>query len=638
MPKNYTVKEVADILGFSTNSIYAFLKEKRIKGVRIGRGRFRIPEEELARILHLSKKPQSVVRVSVGSPAPVLMGDAQIILDEPKPSLMKFGELLAPNIFDWFIGLAAVIAGFGMFVFNVSFGSSEIASTPLIFPIIRLVLIACGMGIIISSMYFQGRGWHNVFHLCLSLLGFINAFGLMRSGDMEGALLYGLLGLTIGINHLLRLGGIVTIMIYATSLAFAYPLVIVFIPGDIHVQALTASLGMSPVSIGLLGLAVSITLVAGLWMGYARQWIIFFVAAWSIALFDMAVAVWYAHMLYWSRAFFFVVVGYFTGMLPHWWPLQQSVARRYKYMLHAIFAGIGAAMFIAVLIVYLLQQNVWDARERELASKLTIAQTRIENAVTSVRSSALVASVNTDFVAVVMKRDTAKLYAYAKIIYESNPNIRRLIFLDEAGDSVGVYPYGTLDDPNYAYRDYFQKAKATGQPVISDVFQARADNAGRYVLVVSVPLRDVKGAFAGVMAASLDLDRMGLILDQVATSERGEHFVIADAKGVILSHPNASLIGSTAPLGDPLYLGISGKQGVVDGIMIEKSPGMIAYTDIPALRWGLSLRVPSRNVFELTSFAIWAVFGLVGCMLFVGIGMFRVVQMRINQSQGSGSG
>ncbi|MCL4199842.1 helix-turn-helix domain-containing protein, partial [Patescibacteria group bacterium] len=60
MPKTYTVKEVADILGFSTNSIYTFLKEKRIRGVRIGKGRFRIPEEELSRILHLSKKPVGV--------------------------------------------------------------------------------------------------------------------------------------------------------------------------------------------------------------------------------------------------------------------------------------------------------------------------------------------------------------------------------------------------------------------------------------------------------------------------------------------------------------------------------------------------------------------------------------------------
>lgn len=638
MPKNYTVKEVADILGFSTNSIYTFLKEKRIKGVRIGKGRFRIPEEELARVLHLSKKPQQDVVSLVQPPSPsVALGDAKIIVDEPR-RVPVFGELLSPNIFDWFVGMASIVAGLGLFVYNVPFGSTDIASTPLVFPIIRLVLIACGAGIIISSMYFQGKGWHNVFHLCLSILGFINAFGLMRSGDVEGALLYGLLGLVIGINHFIRLGGIVTIMVYATLIAIMYPLVILFAPGDTHVQMLTRSLGMSPTNTGLLVLVVTVVLIAGLWAGYAKNRVVFFIVGWSMAICDVLVAVWYAHMLYWSRAFFLVVVGYFTGMLPYWWPIQQAVPRRYKFLLHGLFAGIGASMFIAVLIVYLLQQNVWDARERELVSKLGIAQTRIENAVTSVRSSILVASVNTDFVATLTKPDAVKLYTYAKIIYESNPNIRRLVFLDDAGNGVGVYPYGTLDDPNYAYRDYFQEAKATGLPVISDVFQARGDHAGRYVVVVSVPLRDAKGVFAGVMAASLDLDRMGLLLSQVATSERGEHFVVMDAKGVILSHPNAGVIGTTVPVGDPLYLGIQGKTGVRDGILIEKFPGMMAYTHIPSLRWGLSLRVPSRNIFELSSFAIWAVFGLVGCMLLVGVEMFHVVKQRIFQSQGGSSG
>ena len=59
MDKNriYTVKEVAKLLGFSTNTIYKYLDEGKIKSTRLGKeGRFRIPQKEVAKLLGV--KPQ----------------------------------------------------------------------------------------------------------------------------------------------------------------------------------------------------------------------------------------------------------------------------------------------------------------------------------------------------------------------------------------------------------------------------------------------------------------------------------------------------------------------------------------------------------------------------------------------------
>src|SRR3990172_6082229 len=66
MPATYTVKQVAQILGYSTNSIYTFLKEKRIKGVRVGRGRFRIPQFELDRLLLTTKSGSPLPQLPIG--------------------------------------------------------------------------------------------------------------------------------------------------------------------------------------------------------------------------------------------------------------------------------------------------------------------------------------------------------------------------------------------------------------------------------------------------------------------------------------------------------------------------------------------------------------------------------------------
>ena len=52
MPKTYTVKQVAVALGFSTNTVYKYLDEGKIKATRLGsEGRFRIPESEVTRLL-----------------------------------------------------------------------------------------------------------------------------------------------------------------------------------------------------------------------------------------------------------------------------------------------------------------------------------------------------------------------------------------------------------------------------------------------------------------------------------------------------------------------------------------------------------------------------------------------------------
>lgn len=640
MPKTYTVKEVADILGFSTNSIYAFLKEKRIRGVRIGKGRFRIPEEELSRILHLSKKPVGVPVAAapvasaeasatsvIGSSVDALSPTGDAVFIEPKYSdagKMR-GDLLAPNIFDWFIGLGALVAGVALFLFNTTFTAEELPRMTLLYPVIRIVLIACGFGVIISGVFSKAGGWRRVFHLTLSVLGFINAFGLIKSGDIEGGALYGAMAVMILLESFVRFGGIVAIGLYVSMIAILVPAVILFFPIDSHVSALSAMIGMPTLTMGIASLVVSIVLLILFWLGYAGNRRLFLSAAWLLTIGDVAVALWYAHLQYWSRSFFILVVGTFTALLPYWWPLQQQLSRRYKLLLHGLFVVIGAVFVLAVLVVYLLQQSIWTVREREALNKLHIAHTRITNATSSIQGSLEVASSNTDFVRSVSEPDIATLNKYSKIIYESNPNVRRLVFLDKNGQGIALYPYGTFDEPNFSYRDYFQQTKNTGKSYISDVFQAKSDQSGRFVVVIATPLFDA-GAFSGVVTASMDLERIGFLLSQVAAGGQGEYFVVVDARGVILSHPNEKLIGSVVPSSDPLHRALKGEEGIVKGMLIEGMLGMMGYVYIPELRWAISLRAPAAKIFGLSAEEIWIVFGVV-CVI-IGVGITVISYMR----------
>lgn len=52
LPKLYTIKQVTEILGVSTNTLYKYLSEGKINALRFSKkGRFRIPETEVTRLL-----------------------------------------------------------------------------------------------------------------------------------------------------------------------------------------------------------------------------------------------------------------------------------------------------------------------------------------------------------------------------------------------------------------------------------------------------------------------------------------------------------------------------------------------------------------------------------------------------------
>src|SRR4030065_120029 len=105
-----TVKQVADILGYSTNSIYSFLKARRIKGVRVGKGRFRIPQAEIDRLLD-RKSPASKQLASVaGEIKPAVAVEAS----ELKRMPLRLPHVNVPDIFDWFTGISAVAVGLAL--------------------------------------------------------------------------------------------------------------------------------------------------------------------------------------------------------------------------------------------------------------------------------------------------------------------------------------------------------------------------------------------------------------------------------------------------------------------------------------------------------------------------------------------
>lgn len=623
MPKNYTVKQVADILGFSTNSIYTFLKEKRLRGVRIGKGRFRIPEEELARVLHLSKK--AVADSTIHPVAPI----------DTSP-LVSDRDVVAPNLFDWFAGLAAIIAGFGFFLFNSSLVQPQVNGFSQVTGAVGLILIAAGGGVLASAVLRQSRGWHQIFHGLLGTLGILNAWILFRGGDIDGAILYGTLGFVLWVGVVTHFPGVVLFGVYMTLLGVLFPVWILGFASLPRIAAAARAFGISPMWFNVVVTIVSAASLLFYWVGYRGKRAALITAGILIAASCLLGAVWYGLMQYWSRAFFLIVLGFFGAMMPHWQKLCDLAPRQQRLVLHGLFAGVGGVLFAAILVVYLLQRNAWMASESEFLNRIATAQNVLTSTIESAQSAAVITAANRDVVAALEKKDAETLIRSSKLLYESNPTIRRVVYLSASGEGVSLYPYGTFDLSNYAFREYFIQARDTKAPYMSNVFQSAVDNVGRYVSVVAVPLFGSKGEFAGVLAVSLDLNRLGFKLRQLAQESRGEYFLILDQNKQVLSHPDVARIGTKLPENDVIYTTPSGQKGVTSGVLSEGVLGLVAYGSIERLGWTVMLRMPVTQVYVYTSHAVPWVFGTVAVVLIAALWLLCFLNIRWSRQSGGG--
>ena len=114
MNKNYSVREAAKMLGYSANSIYSFLKRGELKGVRVGKGKYKISQKELDRFT--AEKPEEEVKTQeplVLQKPRTGMSLAEISNDQPlRTAILWLQERVGlPKLFDWLVGLSSIVLG-----------------------------------------------------------------------------------------------------------------------------------------------------------------------------------------------------------------------------------------------------------------------------------------------------------------------------------------------------------------------------------------------------------------------------------------------------------------------------------------------------------------------------------------------
>ena len=107
-------------------------------------------------------------------------------------------------------------------------------------------------------------------------------------------------------------------------------------------------------------------------------------------------------------------------------------------------------------------------------------------------------------------------------------------------DAAGKLYTGELADgteykgANVAERPYFQQAKSTGKPVVSDV--VRSKTTGDLISIVCAPILSDKGEFLGVFGLSLKASALTHLVTENKIGKTGYAFMI-DKAGIIIAHP-----------------------------------------------------------------------------------------------------
>ncbi len=627
MAATYTVKQVAEILGYSTNSIYTFLKEKRIKGVRVGRGRFRIPQSELDRLL-LTKEGKLTVPREYGLPIQPVPGFTQAlptgVIEPPRQTIISpnyvtssHNRVDVPSLFDWFVGIGSIVLGLAMFLFsrvNEEYSFQQFAA---ILPAIRMTLIAGGFGILLTDIVSRKLSiWHTVFHWALVFAYAFYVVILVEMANWEGVVVFGVLMATLILTFFTGIGGIAGFAIYVVGLLALLPSVAVFAPQHSTLLPFMSYLPLPTAALSYVWVFLILGVATMVWLGYMRDRRVFWIGMIGVSILLIAVSMQYAMSLAWGRSLFILI----TAMLSLFVPVWQSLTFTHKHDRAFIFGAFGTLLVLYVLVVGVLrimQTNVMQYAGQELNNKVAYGKSLVESTIMSSKTSLSSAATNPLLVSALDSGKKDDLQSLARALFEGNTLFRRVLILGSDGAPLTLYPYADGEQSSYAQTDYFIQATTTKNTVTSTVYDGATDSMQKSV-VIAVPVLNGKNEVIGVIAGSLDLATLGNKLQQIASTSTGEYFVVVDKAGKRVIFPDFQQVGSVVDSSDTIRLGLAGNTGLTEGSNTEGTTTLISYDAINTdTGWAIAIYAPVTKILQSTNAANIMIFSVLVLSIFI---------------------
>jgi PAS domain S-box-containing protein len=207
-------------------------------------------------------------------------------------------------------------------------------------------------------------------------------------------------------------------------------------------------------------------------------------------------------------------------------------------------------LYLLLIIPFLATLLIFDRligvriRESVQASDLSLARS-IAQEVDLAISQALSTVEGLSLYPEVIEADGSGMEDVFRVIFDTSPDVNLVYRLDADGIMLYHYPVGpgsTVGD-DFSFRDYFQAALQTHEPLVS---QGRiSPTTNQAVATAVMPLWSEDGEFLGLVGANIRLESLSKTLTAVISQHQAEEgllVIILDSASHIIAYPDPSLL------------------------------------------------------------------------------------------------
>lgn len=503
MKRFYTVKEAAEILGFSTNTVYKYLDEGKLKSKRLGQGRFKIPYEELEPYLSVPERIEKVVGEKVRRDK----------ISEAIKEVNSEFKGIAPGhndfiFFRLYVGI--VILGGGLI--HLFWLNGLYPYTPIVRILYSFGLISAGLLVLIASIFWKKSKTFNIWGHIVSLMMLLGAIVIsLLLKNYQTTIAFVALGLVL-VSHLVRgyencceHSTFYRDFIFYTLLAALGFLILVFIaPDSVSFSEITQFTILQKMifTAGWM-LFMILPAIYLLWVEVKNPKILL---TWFLTAFvtSLIVAIGASIRNEWDISFGAFIYSIFAGFL-FWWSARGSqIDEKELHLVIISFFWVALVTFFGLLSIQIYQKKQTEVVSSRMQARLSEIVGDIDYLFAQPEGIINTEIKKGEIANVILGGNEEKAISLAKSIFDKFPDpLDRILVLDSQGKALGVYPRNSLvQGGNFSYREYFQVPKKSLRPYVSNVFEAVI---GIDVVALGVPVFN-DNRFTGVAAAGYNLE------------------------------------------------------------------------------------------------------------------------------------
>jgi len=298
------------------------------------------------------------------------------------------------------------------------------------------------------------------------------------------------------------------------------------------------------------------------------------------------------------------------------------------------------ALYLLLIIPFLITLLIFDGligvriREDVQISDLSLAQS-ISQETNLALTRALDAVEGLSAYSGVVEANDAEMDEIFSVIFNTTPEVNLVYRLDSDGTMLFHYPVGgptSTVGNDFSFRDYFQLALTTDQPLVSKGRISPTTNQA--VATAVMPLWSDDGQFLGLIGANIRLESLSKALTAILAqhqAEDGLQVVILDSDNQIIAHPDSQFLLQPATAIIPenrinSFLTDDHSQIFTDLTGEER---LHTHTSVPDVNWQVIVSRPTSAAFATQIILRRIVIVAAGTFILIGLFFWGTLTIRV---------